>query len=99
MNAASQPMPLEGVRVLDLGQFIAMPFCALWLAWLGAEVIVVESRRRLTSRTAPPFKPGLVGNPDGSGYFNQIYSSKKSCTRGYDHRGWPRRRATARRQG
>ena len=28
MNAVSRPMPLDGVRVLDLGQFIAMPFCA-----------------------------------------------------------------------
>lgn len=80
MNAVSRPMPLDGVRVLDLGQFIAMPFCGLWLAWLGAEVIVVESRRRMTSRTAPPAKPGLEGNPDGSGYFNQICSAKKSCT-------------------
>ena len=80
MNDAASTLPLDGVRVLDLGQFIAMPFCALWLAWLGAEVIVVESRRRMTSRTAPPFKPGLEGNPDGSGYFNQICSSKKSCT-------------------
>ena len=56
---ASRPLPLDGVRVLDLGQFIAMPFCALWLAWLGAEVIVVESRRRMTSRTGPPFAPVL----------------------------------------
>ena len=66
--------------MLDLGQFIAMPFCTLWLAWLGAEVIVIESRRRLTSRTAPPFAPGLEGNPDASGYFNLLYSAKKSCT-------------------
>ena len=80
MSAASLPKPLDGVRVLDLGQFIAMPFCALWLAWLGAEVIVVESRRRLTSRTAPPFAPGHEGDPDASGYFNQICSAKKSCT-------------------
>ena len=80
MSNASRPLPLDGVRVLDLGQFIAMPFCALWLAWLGAEVIVVESRRRLTSRTGPPFAPGLEGNPDASGYFNQICSAKKSCT-------------------
>ena len=80
MSNAPRPLPLDGVRVLDLGQFIAMPFCALWLAWLGAEVIVVESRRRLTSRTGPPFAPGLEGNPDASGYFNQICSAKKSCT-------------------
>jgi crotonobetainyl-CoA:carnitine CoA-transferase CaiB-like acyl-CoA transferase len=66
--------------VLDLGQFIAIPFCSLWLAWLGAEVISVESRRRMTSRTAPPFAPGHRGDPDASGYYNLLYSSKKSCT-------------------
>lgn len=42
MSNAPRALPLDGVRVLDLGQFIAMPFCALWLAWLGAEVIVVN---------------------------------------------------------
>ena len=55
MNDMSRPLPLEGIRVLDLGQFIAMPFCTLWLAWLGAEVIIVESRRHLVSRAGPPF--------------------------------------------
>jgi len=81
MNAvATKPFPLAGVRVLDLGQFIAMPFCTLWLAWLGAEVIVVESRRRMTSRTAPPFAEGHGTDPNASGYFNFLYASKKSCT-------------------
>lgn len=73
-------LPLSGVRVLDLGQFIAIPFCTLWLAWMGAEVISVESRRRMTSRTAPPFVPGKTGNPDASGYYNLLYSGKKSVT-------------------
>ena len=80
MTGAFRPTPLEGIKVLDLGQFIAMPFCTLWLAWLGAEVIVIESKRRLTSRSAPPFAPGFEGDPNGSGYFNQLYSAKKSCT-------------------
>lgn len=80
MTVPTRPLPLDGVRVLDLGQFIAIPFCTLWLAWLGAEVIVIESRRRLTSRTAPPFAGGLEGNLDASGYFNLLYSAKKSCT-------------------
>ena len=73
-------LPLAGIRVLDLGQFIAIPFCTLWLAWLGAEVIVVETRNRMTSRSAPPFAPGLEGNPDASAYFNLLYSGKKSIT-------------------
>ncbi len=74
------PLPLEGVRVLDFGQFIAVPFCTQWLGWLGAEVIVVESRKRMVSRTAPPFAPGKQGDVNGSGYHNLLYSAKKSCT-------------------
>ena len=34
--------PLDGIRVLDLGRFIACPFGAMLLADLGAEVIRVE---------------------------------------------------------
>ncbi len=80
MSKASLPLALRGVRVLDLGQFIAVPFCTQWLAWMGAEVIIVESRRHLTSRMSPPFAAGAEGDPNASGYFNLLYGAKKSCT-------------------
>jgi len=80
MNKPAKTLPLDGIRVMDLGQFIAMPFCTLWLAWLGAEVISVESRRRSTSRTAPPFADGHGRDPNASGYFNFLHGNKKSCT-------------------
>ncbi|MEE8634728.1 MAG: CoA transferase, partial [Acidiferrobacterales bacterium] len=35
-------LPLQGVRVLDVGTFIAAPFCATLLAEFGADVIKVE---------------------------------------------------------
>lgn len=34
--------PLEGLRIIELGQYISAPYCALMLADQGAEVIKVE---------------------------------------------------------
>jgi crotonobetainyl-CoA:carnitine CoA-transferase CaiB-like acyl-CoA transferase len=34
--------PLDGVRILELGQLIAGPFATMLLAWFGADVIKVE---------------------------------------------------------
>jgi crotonobetainyl-CoA:carnitine CoA-transferase CaiB-like acyl-CoA transferase len=41
---------LSDVTVLDLGQVIAMPFCTMLLADMGARVIKVESRERGAER-------------------------------------------------
>ena len=42
MNKEKNAGPLEGVKVLELGQAIAGPFATAVLAWFGAEVIKVE---------------------------------------------------------
>jgi succinyl-CoA---D-citramalate CoA-transferase len=41
-NIFRKKRPLEGLRVLELGQLLAGPFAAVLLAWFGAEVIKVE---------------------------------------------------------
>ena len=43
---------LSDVTVIDLGQVIAMPFCTMLLADLGARVIKVESRERGRERVS-----------------------------------------------
>lgn len=42
-TSTTSPLPLAGVRVLELGQLIAGPFCGKTLGDFGAEVIKVES--------------------------------------------------------
>lgn len=41
-KVTGKPGPLAGVRILELGQAIAGPFAAAFLAWFGAEVIKAE---------------------------------------------------------
>lgn len=42
-NGADQPLPLAGVKVIELGTLIAGPYAASLLAQFGAEVIKIES--------------------------------------------------------
>ena len=43
------PAPLQGVRIIEMGQLIAIPFAIKMLADMGAQVIRLESTRRLES--------------------------------------------------
>ncbi len=77
MNSAQ--LPLQGIRVADFGQVIAAPVTAQMLGWLGAEVVLVETESRMTTRVWPPFADGEFGI-DRSGGFNLVNNNKLSCT-------------------
>lgn len=67
--------PLAGVRVLDLTQVVAGPFCTLMLADMGAEVVKIERPGHGDDlRRTVPYK-GREGHED---YFNALNRSKKS---------------------
>jgi len=72
MNAAT-PQVLAGIRVLDVGRYIAGPFCAALLGDLGADVIRVERVDGGEDRFVSPVTP----NGDGALYM-QVNRNKRS---------------------
>ncbi len=74
------PLPLEGIRVCDFTWVWAGPFCTLQLAHLGAEVIKIESAKRVdTVRRLPSYADNVQGI-NRAGYFNQYSQGKLSIT-------------------
>ena len=67
--------PLDGIRVLDFGRYIAGPFCATLLGDLGADVIRIERREGGEDRYLTPV------TDDGMGaLFLQVGRNKRSLT-------------------
>ena len=71
------PMPLEGVRVIDLTRATAGPFCTRLLADYGADVIKIEPPEGDPARRVPPFAGDEPG-PERSGLFLFLNTNKRS---------------------
>ena len=68
--------PLVGVRIIDLTQALAGPFCTMILADLGADVIKVEPPHGDIPRYGGPFTLGDSEKAYG-GYFGSINRNKR----------------------
>jgi formyl-CoA transferase len=75
-RGAEAPLPLSGMRVLDVCQVMAGPFCCMLLGDLGADVIKVEPPEGDQARRAMGFK--LKGD-DSLGFLN-MNRNKRSIT-------------------
>jgi benzylsuccinate CoA-transferase BbsF subunit len=72
--------PLEGLHVLDMGWVMVGPVTGRYLADLGADVVKLESSRRVDPlRTLGPFKDGKPGLERSISYHN-LNAGKRSLT-------------------
>lgn len=73
--------PLQGIRVIEFTSAWAGPYATCLLAFLGAQVIKVESRKRLDHSRVLAFSTGRdFTGPDESEVFNNLNLNKRSIT-------------------
>ena len=73
---ADQPKALEGLKVVVIGGVVTAPLTARYLALHGATVVRVDSHVRVDGiRMQRPFRPEMVGNPNGGVWYANINSS------------------------
>src|ERR1700737_5385814 len=71
---AEAPLPLDGIRVLDLTHALAGPYCTMLLGDLGADVIKLEPP--LTGDHSRQWGPPFIGSE--SSYFLSVNRNKRS---------------------
>ena len=74
-------MVLDGIRVVELAEALAGPYCAMLLGDLGADVIKVE--RNAGGDQSRAWGPPFVGTE--SAYYLATNRNKRSITLNYDH--------------
>ena len=74
-------MILDGIRVVELAEALAGPYCAMLLGDLGADVIKVE--RNAGGDQSRGWGPPFVGTE--SAYYLATNRNKRSITLNYDH--------------
>lgn len=71
---------LNGLKVLEFGEFVSAPYCGKLLADLGAGVIKIEKPETGdAARNHGPF-PGDIPHPEKSGLFLFLNNNKKGIT-------------------
>ena len=75
-NTGRIPLPLEGVKVVELSHLIAGPYCAQMLADEGAEVIKIEPPSGELTRHREPMRK--VDGVQVSAYFGSLNRGKHS---------------------
>jgi benzylsuccinate CoA-transferase BbsF subunit len=80
LGQANITAPLTGIHVLDLSWVMVGPASARYLADLGADVVKVESSKRIDPvRTLPPFKDGKPG-PERTLSYHNLNAGKRCAT-------------------
>lgn len=74
-------LPLKGIKVVDLTWVGAGPLCTRVMAMSGAEVIRIESQKRIDlMRNVGPYRSGKAGNINASGRYNGMNNDKLGIT-------------------